>query len=639
MESLSFGQSASANFKLWRLMSYSGNIGVRGFYRQQERTLGNVIDYSKNPFIQGRFALNAKSYIAHPNLLLLEVGGEYNPGTTYQNYTVSPDRSEVLTLTKLDLRATLFNTKPMSLVAYLNLNQNFINREYVTSLKTNTKQWGVNYYFRNKILPLTVRYNDRRWYQLELETGRTFRNIQSDFQAQVRRSFTKNGDNNELRYTRYNFVREDYNAFQTHNLYDNLILSNFYYLDGRKKYSIRSRISGFDQQGSLTQERLQSFQNLNLNLPYNLRFSGNYDYANVRQLSQRYKQNRINLSLDHQLFASLRTGIFYEFQKTNHSSYNESNTRIGGTLNYQKKIPKGTLNLIYSFSRQNQNVVSNPDSIITIIDEDHVLADDQVVLLNRPYIYLSSVIVKDISGSIIYQENFDYILIERDEFVEIQRIPGGQIANNSPILVDYQAEQIGSYNFNVDMQSFSIRVTLFDRLLEMYYTIANQDYNNVESADFLILNYFTRNIYGVRFHLGLLTAGVERDDYKSTIVPYEKMRYFLQLNGKIGKKILLSLNGDLSYLTLTETNTDQLYSNLYGKVVYLVKPRSKINFDIGYRKQIGKEIDLDLVTARAEFNTIYRNLYMKAGLEMYRRNYVGEQLNFKGIYFQIDRKF
>ncbi len=633
-------QSKSSDFKVWQLTSYSGNVGLMSFYRVQKRILNNVVDYSKYPFIYGNLSLYTKNYIVHPNFLLLDIGGEYNPGISRQTYTVSPDRSEVLTLKKLDVRATLFNQKPMSFGAHFIIGQNFINREYITSLKTDSKQWGLNYNYRNKILPLSVSYSDRKWDQLETETGRTFRFRQNDLQARIRRSFTNNGDDHELRYTQYRFFREDQNLIQTNNLNDNLILNNLFYFDSDKKYMFRSSVTHLNQRGNITQKRFQAFETINFRLPYKFRFTGNYDFTKNSQETQEYKQNRIRVGLDHELFSSLRTGVFYEYFKTDHSAYNETNTRLGGTVNYLKKIPaNGTLSLIYSFRRHNQNVISNPDSLVIVIDEDQVLSDGDIVLLDRPYVNLASVVVKDLTGSFIYQENFDYLLIERNEFVEIQRIPGGQITNNSTILVDYVAAQIGSYNFNSDTQSFTIRITLFNRLLEFYYTLGIQDYNNIESAELLTLNYYNRNIYGGRIQIGFFSGGVEMDDYRSTIVPYLKMRYFLQVSGNIGKKILLSLNGDLSDLTLTGTNTDQLYANIFGKIIYQFKPQTKLNFDIGYRKQVGEEINLDLITSRLEFNTIYRTLYIKVGTEVYKRNYVGEQINFGGIYFQIDRKF
>ena len=634
-----FGQSQTSQFRFWKLTSYSGSLGIRGFYREQERVLNNLIDYSEYPFVSGAIKLNTKSYIGHPNLLLLEVGGEYNPGSSQQTYTVSPDRSEVLTFSKLDLRATLFNSKPMSLSGYFNLNRNFINREFVASSRTDTKQWGLNYSFRNKILPITVTYSDRQWNQLEIETGRTYRNKQKDLQGRVSRSFTKNGDSNELRYVYYDFFREDQNFAQSQNTNNNWILNNTFYFDKQKQYMFRSAINNLNQQGSITQKRFQVFESVNFKLPFKIGIRGGFDYSDIQLETQGYQQQRINVGLNHELFTSLRTAVFYDRTYTNHTSYEEGNTRMGASLNYTKKIPTGTLNMAYAIRRHNQNVTSDPNSNVQIIDEPHILLDGQIVLLDRPFINLATVVVKDATGSIIYQQDFDYLLIEQNEFVEVVRIPGGQIANNSPILVDYIAAQRGSYNFDADFQSFTIRVNLFERILELYYTTAAQDYNNVESADNVTLNYFTRNIYGGQLRVWLFNAGVEWDDYSSTIVPYQKVRYYLRMNGKIGKKMLLSLNSDVTDQTLTDTNTEQLYANLFGKVIYQFNPRAKLNFDIGYRKQVGEQIDLDLITAKAEFNTVYRNLYMKVGLEMYRRNYVGEELNFRGVYFQVDRKF
>ncbi len=636
----SFAQQQPTTFQFWGLTNYSGSVGVRGFYRDQKRTIQNIVDYSTYPYLYGNIVLNTQSYIGHPNLLLLDIGGEFNPGLDQQNFTVSPDRSEVLTLAKLNTRATIFSGKPMNLSGTYNLSRNFINREYVTSLRTDAVDWGLNYNFHNKILPFTASYSDRKWDQLETETGRTYRNRQKDLRASVKRSFTKLGDTNELRFVRYDYFREDENLVQINNRYDNWLLNNIYYFDKQKRYVFRSSINRLTQVGStVNQDRIQAFETVNLRLPYKFRFSGNYDFTRVDQQTQGYRQHRVNVGLDHELFASLRTGVYFEQFNTFHTSFDELNTRAGVRVGYLKKIPTGTLSLNYNYNLHIQNVVSSPGSDIQVIDEPHVLSDGEVVLLNLPYIDQATIVVKDATGSVIYEQGFDYLLITHNEFVEIVRVPGGQIPNNGAILVDYVAAQVGSYNFKATLQNFSVRVMLFQRFLELYYSTAIQDYNNVQEADFVTLNYFTRNIYGARLNFWLVNLGVERDEYKSTIVPYDKMRYFLQMNGKIGKKMLLSMNGDYTDLLLTETNTRQLYASVFGKVVYQLKPRMKTNFDIGYRKQIGDEIDLDLITAKLEFNTVYRNLYMKVGLELYKRNYVGEQFNFRGAYFQIDRRF
>jgi len=58
-----------------------------------------------------------------------------------------------------------------------------------------------------------------------------------------------------------------------------------------------------------------------------------------------------------------------------------------------------------------------------------------------------------------------------------------------------------------------------------------------------------------------------------------------------------------------------------------------------YRNQAGRGIDLDLITSKLELTSVVYKIYFTLGLEVYNRNYLGEIINFKGVYVQILRKF
>ncbi|MCD4736968.1 MAG: hypothetical protein K8R53_13065, partial [Bacteroidales bacterium] len=60
---------------------------------------------------------------------------------------------------------------------------------------------------------------------------------------------------------------------------------------------------------------------------------------------------------------------------------------------------------------------------------------------------------------------------------------------------------------------------------------------------------------------------------------------------------------------------------------------------VGYRKQRGPGIDLDLLTASTKFKLMYRQLYTTIGIDLYRRIYIGDETNFHSIYLQLTRKF
>ena len=101
------------------------------------------------------------------------------------------------------------------------------------------------------------------------------------------------------------------------------------------------------------------------------------------------------------------------------------------------------------------------------------------------------------------------------------------------------------------------------------------------------------------------------------------------------------LNGNMQdYIMLDKPEPEyQRYLDLTGKAIYTIYRSTNINLDLMYRKQTGRGIDLDLLTAKTEITSSVNRLYFTLGLEVYKRNYVGEVINFKGTYFKIVRKF
>lgn len=630
-------QNGVTPFRLWELMSKSGTFNVRGHYRELDVSDTELINSSQNSFYSGGLKFNTRSSVLHSNFLALDVGGEYNTGTNRENYLVSPDHAESLTTKKLNLRGGFFEKKPMNISTYLNLNQNYTNREYVNSTKTDSEQWGLNYSFRNKIAPINVSYSRGKWNQREVETGRTIRNRQSTLRSNATTSFSSS-DSHDLGYSHSEYVNRNINLTKLVNKVDKIYLNNNVFFDAEKKYSYRSSISNLHQEGTYGLDRFIVRQNIAFDLPENFRLTGKYDFQKNEQQTQQYDQNIFFGRLDHQLFTSLKTGVFFQNQQINHVAYQEYNNRSGFNVDYTKKIPRGILKLSFASTKRHQGLESEPGAL-RIFDEIHVLSDNELVLLDRPFIDPESVLITNENGTIVYEINFDYVLIAAGDYLEIQRIPGGQILDNAVLNIDYSVALNGSFSYDADHRYFSASVLLFDRLIKFYYNTTNQDFGNETVTDAVTLNRFNKNTYGSRLEIGIFSAGVEFNYYESNIIPYQRSKYYVQLNGQVTKQVMLSLNGNISKTHLTEVNLDQIFSNVYGKVTYLISQKSKMNFDLGYRKQEGKQIDLDLITARGEYIASYRDLFFTIGLEMYRRAYVGTKTNFSGGYFQLERRF
>ena len=612
---------------------------MKAKYRDQQQVFGS--GYEENTvgtLISGAFLLESSSFIVHPNLMALDIEAEYNPERLDRQFLVIPDRSEVRTLKRLNMRTTFFQEKDITVNAFLNLNQNYINRENFTNSRTNRKFWGGGLFYKNSVLPFSVTYQEGNWDQKEIETGRTFSYWQRNIKSRISKSFFSR-DKHVFTYSYDKFIRKETDINARQNTVNYAELNSHISFDERKNYNLNTIVSNMNQVGTDDLNRFQVFANMIMRLPQNFTLIGDYNFYDNQYTFYKLDQNRVKVDLGHQLFKSLKTNVFAEYANNKHTLYQEYYTRAGFNVNYTKKIPTGQFTISYLYYNRDFNRESDPVSL-KVMNEEHVLSDDEIILLDKPYIELSSVVVKDLTGTIVYQLNFDYILFEQNNYIEIKRIPGGQIANNSSILVDYSTLLPGAYKYNLDNQTFLARVILFKQFLELYYRRGKQDYNRVDQTEQIALNYYLQNLYGVQFTIGFARFGVEYDQYESSIIPYKLVRYFANLHWSFHNKLLVSLIGNVrDYITIGDRK-NELYADISSKVAYSFNSQTKLNLELGYRDQKGYQIDLNLLTARTELNMVYRKIYFTLGVEIYRRNYLNrETINFNGAYMSIIRKF
>ncbi len=634
-----FTQNTSNQYGFWNQKSLSGAVTLKGHYRDQQRILkSGISDDIQGTLFSGGILLESRSFLVHPNLLALDIDAEYNPEKMDEQFLSIPDRSEVRTLKRLNVNTTFFQEKEVTLNAFINLNQNYINRENLTNSRTNRMFWGGGMFYKNKALPFSVNYQEGKWDQQEIETGRTYNYWQRNINSRITKSFTR-GDKNELNFTHDEYISKEAGALVRNNTINYAELRSDLSFDKKKNYNFNTIFSNLNQKGSEELNRFQVFGNLQCKLPKNFKFFADYNFFNNHDRLYTLNQNRAKFDLEHKLFLSLRTNLFFEYSNQNHTLYNENDYKTGINLNYTKKIPTGQLSFSYQF--YNRNFSRNSDPVaLQVINEEHVMIDGQIILLNKPDVEQQTVVVKDETGTIIYQINLDYVLIKRNEYIEIQRIPGGQIANNGKVLIDYLTLMPGSYRYTLNNQTISVSVLLFNQYLELYYRRSRQDYNNLQQAEYLALNYYLQNLVGGSFNVDFATLGIEYDNYESNIIPYRLIRYYANIHWDYRNKFLLSLVGNINQYKMIADRTNEIYEDISGRFAYSFKPEMKLNLELGYRKQIGYEINLNLLTARTEFTMIIRQIYLTAGLEVYRRYYLdNETINFNGAYVSIVRKF
>jgi hypothetical protein len=628
----------------WKLMYLGGELNFKSYYRDLEWVMPTYSEYNKNNGYSGGITLNSKSYVWHPDVLQLDVGVTYNPGKNSQNYLILEDRSEVSSRKKLNLGATFLSNKPVTINTYFRINESFQNRENLTNIKINNTTKGGSLKFREDFFPLWVNYEESNWKQNELAINRKYTSDKKSFNAKIVKSFFVL-DRHHLTYNHDENIHEYVNNFQgfsentIKNTINNANLQSKVFFSKERASNFSSLINYHTQIGNTDFKRFRAYGTTQFYLPRNLLSISIYEYSDIELPSQRSAQHRLSTDIGHQLGNSIKTNLFFKYTDLNHTFYNEKTYRSGISFAYNKKLPtNGLFGLTYKYTRFHDDMTSE-SLLLNILNEEHTLSDVEIELLDKPYLDINSVIVKDITGAIIYQLNFDYFLIQIGNFVEIRRVPGGQIADGDLVYVDYQATQPGTYNFDANLHSFSTSILLFKNILELYYRRNQQGYANTDQVEFLTLNYFTENIVGTKVKLDFGEAGIEYNTHESTIVPYKMTRYYIGLYHNLKSKLLLSINGSVRDYKGINNEIEQTYIDVSSRITYSFKPQTKLNFDVGYRNQIGDNINLELLTARCEFITILRQLYFTLGIEAYRRSYINQDINLNGAYIRITRKF
>ncbi|MBI2967805.1 MAG: hypothetical protein HYY40_08330 [Bacteroidetes bacterium] len=630
--------AGQASFLPFKLTSFSGEIKAKGTYREQETFRPDYYFLQKSYFGSGGILIKTKSFILHPDFLSLDAGGEYSPETNREKNLVLPAFSEVRTLKRMDIRATFLDHKPVSLITFFNLNSSYSNRENLTDIRSDSKNWGGLLLFTNKVFPFNLNYNKTFWEQEEIQTNRYFKYRQNNFEARTSKTLWKNNQN-DLTYFHHDFWRQEIAQLPVHNITDNVNLNNAIFFNSQRTSRLNSTVTAADQKGNDRYKKLQVNENLYLPLRNNFTFKGNYKLYSIQWPSQELAQQNLSGNIGKKVYLSLNAALFYEYNKTVQSSFNESNHKSGIDLRYTKKIPaKGRLTITYAYYRLHQERESR-DIILQTLNEEYKLTDGEIVLLNKPYVDPQSVMVTDATSTIVYTDGVDYILIERDNFLEIKRISGGQISNNGSIYIDYIAIQPGTYRYDINNHSFYSGISLFNRLVEIYYRALVQDYANLQKTDYLILNYIRQNVYGCTLQHKYAGCGIEYNDNNSSILPYRMIRYFFNMQGNFKGKVQTTLSGNLKNYQMVSDNTKQNFSDIAGVITYVIRQNVKVNITGGYQKQNVRQVSLDLVTGKSEITADYRQWHLSAGLELYRRMQANEEINFNGIFISIVRKF
>lgn len=624
----------------WRLLSYSGSVDLNAYYNYIDYTYTNISDRQKSTLLSAGIRLNATSYIWHPRFLTLGTSIGFEP-TYYTNQVlIGEDDSNTKTFKLLRVSADFFKNHDYNLHAFYDFNENFMFRENLRGVKSKNEIFGADFNYTNKYLPFNIKFHnssrDQREQQINRDTYRQDRIVELN----TYKSFSKK-DFTELNLSRKYYLFQRDSVIANENIVKTADLRNDINFDQNRNYILKTRFNYYDMiSENRDYNRISFSERLNMNLPENLRSNSFYSFVKSKQINQELSNHNFHTSISHQLYSSLFTELAFNYRNSSQTYYNQKDKFFNLHLAYVKKIPlNGELSINYRYRKQFSDRQSET-TFIPILNELIIINDNEITLLEKANVKKETVIVKDITLTIIYQENIDYFLLEFGELIEIKRIPGGLIQNNESLLIDYIALQPESFDLIGTYNNLKVNVTLFKNKFQLFYGRSNNRHNNPEGINSINLDVYNRNFYGTSIRLGGISGEVIYDVYDSQLMPYRSMRYKASFLHSINQKINFNLSLDITdYLMIQEEGDTQIDSYFNGTIIYNLNHKSNIRFAATYRNHEGDRLNLGWLTGKCEFNTRFNQLFFKAEVNYYNKHSQDQQESFAGIKVQVTRRF
>lgn len=583
--------------------------------------------------------LRTKNYIWHPRFLCIDLEGQYSPSKVSEKYLVTPDQSETRDVRKADIRLQFLPQFKVSLNSYFNYGEMYSIRENLSNIRTKAMNTGSTVMFRHRYLPLSIGYTHTDEDQLEIQNGRRFINKQSSLEANTNQDFGKSY-RQSLALSHNNYFRKDFNFYEIANIVDNAHFSNTILFGKNRTSSSAGFLSAVKQTGRDTFTRYQASEMLQLQLTPHLHWRNMAQYFSDRRPRHVLDQTRFGSSLQHQLFESLQTEALYEYNQSQNTTYEQHLQSTSVNLNYKKKVlGQHSVDMSYKYMI-NRQAWNSGDETIRILNEQLLLKDGEISLLSKFGIDINTLVIKNNTGTIIYQPNFDYLVIPQNEYVQIQRIRGGRIPDNTIVYVDYSAIQSGSYRYTSTNKNYSVALSLFNRTFTVYHRRNIQDYSDLYKTNSLTLNYYHQKIYGVKMEYRSISAGVEYDDNrKNTVLPYLLHRYYLRVQRTIRERIVVFANGSMNDYKQLGTEKNMLYSDLSGSASFSATRRLNFFASVSYMKQQGQRLNLDLLSYQARVNMMIYKMKLSMLYNHYDRSIFAERIRYNSINLEISRKF
>lgn len=540
---------------------------------ENQKTRGTTSSQFTEDRFQEILTLQTAGYILHPNLVELKFQGSFGLEQDLISENGQNGTSEGI-LYDWDAEATLFRKEQMPVTLYSRRITSYYSQPFGPSLQNIVTTEGAIFDWQNKTVPTRVEYYHLSQDQKALDGSQDYQESQDTL------TWHSSYQPTQQNHTTFDYTLNSGSAVSTassafggqttNDFTDNTIsLNNELDFGTNARNKLQSSLLYYLQTG--TYELSELHYNESLYLQYNDDFSTTFRYLLDKETvgggfggeSTDQLLQRGDILFTHHLFKSLITIGDIGVQSLNvDPSGGDTDWFATLAVNYIKEVPFGkvTANIGLGYDLTDNNATNQ---ITHIVNQRRMFSGPQPLIITANNIIADSLIITDSSGVRVYRQGLDYAVRSFPDYLEIERLLGGNIQDGQTVLLSYDLAAQPANTLRTNSVSFGGRYD-FDkgplRGLGIYGHYIDQDQSVSSSIpESFVPNSLVDKTIGFDYRVWEVRFLAEQDWHHSTISPYDQLRLDLRWVHPITPRASFTFNP--SYIMAKyPQNNDQLTS-------------------------------------------------------------------------------
>lgn len=500
---------------------------------------GGAGSHTKQSNMIGEVFLMTHSYIYHPSLLLLDLGG----GPTFDKGSYDGDgvtANSNRQMFNLSGRATILRDKPYTGAVFYDRRNGIQSMGPAQAMITQNTLYGANFLLLKPVTQIPLQMDLIRTENQGNGAGQIIEDRTDQIRLRLEASLGQLGS------SRFNFegTRQDsvsgssglpIQASSSTN--DRLNLDTLLKFGAMNEYDLNNVVTYNTNRYHIGHNLPAELQDFGFGLDLrgqhsaDLQTYGRYNFNTSKQGDQDMTMNSAGAGVSYHLTPDLSGNLGARGEDNKSSQINSTSYGLDGSAQYRQTLPLGQATASYSFA-YNQHDQQAAALQASVIGEHVTLNGTTLTTLVKEQIIAGSVIVSNLTRTQSFVEGVDYVLFPLGLRLRIQRVIGGNILDGEEVLVDYSYATGGSYAASQRDNTVGLNWTL-KSYLEAYLRYTDSAPHLISGTPTSPFNPAYSTFYGVRtdFPLSLLAqefllgGHAEHEDRREIVAPYQRADY------------------------------------------------------------------------------------------------------------------